>query len=369
MTGCPPASPACGLALRTESTTILAGFFSLDPDAEEAIFVGAGPRPKWAALPLTRLSSVPRLTVDHLTPGLTIECAVVDRVIHSFRIVHFPLEAVGRISVQEAIVVAVDDVSKKESGQSLLLDNVCLFFRLAEWPTWCARSQPCRFSPSSGQMRTPPNGPTQSFDPISAFCRFGDWYCAEKEVSVLAEYQGSDGVTVDQLSVGERVLADIECVPKSSYPGAERGWRVTALRREAGAAAVPRPPRRHDRDDVALKIVSTLFQAPYDLYVIAEVVCLLLRPGWGPRLHLDLRRWTGTRRGASCMWPCQIPSQGAPNRYLDHFLRSKCKLIFSLVRPKTGWWPSILAWSSKPYWLAARDPSGAISILSLLIPP
>ena len=90
---------------------------------------------------------------------------------------------------------------------------------------------------------------------------------------VLAEYLGRDGPTVAQLSVGESVLADIESVQTSALPGAEPVWRATGLRREASAAAaIPRLPHSDDRDHVALAIVSILFQAPFDLYVVAKVV-------------------------------------------------------------------------------------------------
>jgi hypothetical protein len=91
-------------------TPFVAEFLRVDAAAEEAVFLCEGPSFVWARLQLGRLSEVPRLEVAHLRPGLKIECAVRENLVQEFKIVGFPLEAVGTIRVERATVVCKDDV-------------------------------------------------------------------------------------------------------------------------------------------------------------------------------------------------------------------------------------------------------------------
>jgi len=87
---------------------ILAEFITIDPYAEEAVFVCEGDGFLWARLPLSQLGEIENKR--NLLAGLKIECNVVDQMIKEFRVVNFPIQGARKIRIENAIVVAMDDV-------------------------------------------------------------------------------------------------------------------------------------------------------------------------------------------------------------------------------------------------------------------
>lgn len=90
---------------------------------------------------------------------------------------------------------------------------------------------------------------------------------------MLAEFFGCKDVMPIDLEVGEKVVVDIQSIAKPGEPSSQGGWRVNKLYRRRETVSNPMVMYEAFCDDyVGLRVVTTIVQTEFKVYMIAEVV-------------------------------------------------------------------------------------------------